>query len=690
MIPHEHVACIFRLSSRISELIRHSLSSKPRGAKAPLVSEDAMAYAGGEHTVLLRSDGQAVACGIGFVGQCNIPPLDEGISYSQVSAGRFHTVLLRSDGQAVACGSNAHGQCRIPPLDEGISYSQVSAGVGHTVLLRSDGQAVACGENYDGRCSIPPLDEGISYSQVSAGGFHTVLLRSDGQAVACGGKNSRQCDIPPLDHGLSYSQVSAGYRHTVLLRSDGQAGACGENPDGRCSIPPLNEGISYSQVSAGGFHTVLLRSDGQAVVCGRNSDGQCNIPPLDEGLSYSQVSAALSHTVLLRSDGQVVACGQNSDGQCDIPSVVSGRDWFPFGILSPSPRYINDFKTFPFLGKDRVVQVEFSLEGDGGVILACIGLDGLEVLRLKIQKSDRTVDVCSRVARELNTDTQNLRMVLPDTRFACYNLQSKSILNTFRCDFSLSQNGKHSVALDGRKKCQDECGIPFPCHPIGLGKFAWTWHVVEQCWLLPHHVICTWVYRFGNVLTSISPQRDAFWKAAPRYDNFACACYPLVNSNTVTWVCPTIGDCQAISFPLGNRPFPTFLACNFCFLLIFETTQLQFFFGGDRIILYFHPGICLEIGEVTQFDENIFFSLGWKHQLVMISRPCVYNAVAADLLGCNPSKNDEWWSVRGTPPPRSGWCPSYSKVDVWKVGNLAQKLELLMKGILHQSKGRWL
>ena len=201
----------------------------------------------------------------------------------------------------------------------------------------------------------------------------------------------------------------------MLLRSDGQAVACGQNPDGQCSIPPLDEGISFSQVSAGYYHTVLLRSDGQAVACGKTSDGRCSIPPLNEGLSYSQVSAGEFHTVLLRSDGRAVAYGLNNAGQCDVPSVTSRRD-LSFGVSFLSPSYINDFKTFPFLGKDRVVQVDFSLEGDGGVILTCVGLDGLEVLRLKTQTSDRTVDVCSRVARELNTDTQNLRMVLPDAR----------------------------------------------------------------------------------------------------------------------------------------------------------------------------------------------------------------------------------------------------------------------------------
>ena len=44
----------------------------------------------------------------------HIPPLDEGMSYTQVSAGCVHTVLLRSDGSAVTFGGNDVEQCDIP------------------------------------------------------------------------------------------------------------------------------------------------------------------------------------------------------------------------------------------------------------------------------------------------------------------------------------------------------------------------------------------------------------------------------------------------------------------------------------------------------------------------------------------------------------------------------------------------
>merc|ERR1711920_496206 len=54
------------------------------------------------------------ACGAYSRGQCNLPPLDDGVTYTQVSAGTYHTVLLRSDGRAAACGANNRGQCTPP------------------------------------------------------------------------------------------------------------------------------------------------------------------------------------------------------------------------------------------------------------------------------------------------------------------------------------------------------------------------------------------------------------------------------------------------------------------------------------------------------------------------------------------------------------------------------------------------
>ena len=76
-----------------------------------------MPCAGGGHTVLLRSNGTAVACGGNLWGQCDLPALEGDLTYTQAAAGDHHTVLLRSDGTAVACGDNQFGQCDLPALE---------------------------------------------------------------------------------------------------------------------------------------------------------------------------------------------------------------------------------------------------------------------------------------------------------------------------------------------------------------------------------------------------------------------------------------------------------------------------------------------------------------------------------------------------------------------------------------------
>ena len=369
-----------------------------------------MVSAGQFHTVLLQCNGRAVACGRNDFGQCDLPPLDEGMSYTQVSAGRAHSVLLRSDGCAVACGRNDDEQCSLPPLPpfEGMRYIQVSAGERHTVLLRSDGKAFLCGFGFAPK-DVQPLDMGQTFIQVSAGRSHIVLLRSDGNVVAFAGNDCGQRNIPSLDEGMSYTQVSAGGYHTVLLRSDGHASACGLNNDGQCTIPPLVEAMSYTQVTAGRNHTVLLRSDGCAVACGDNEHGQCDIPSLHEGLSYIQVSAGWFHTVLLRSDGSAVACGRNFSD----PAGRNFSDETNIPLPEPGTRYICDRKP---LGRDVVLQLDLSSMGAADAVdvleLTCSSLAGQEVSRLKVSGSDSLLKIHERIACELKTDLLCLRAVL--------------------------------------------------------------------------------------------------------------------------------------------------------------------------------------------------------------------------------------------------------------------------------------
>ena len=116
------------------------------------------------HAVLLRSDGVCLAVGsaewVHDYGQCDIPALEEGLAYVQASAGYGHTVLLLSDGRAVACGDNSSGQCDIPELLSGQAYTCVAAGEDQTVLGRNDGCVVICDRagHY-----VPPVESHLTY-----------------------------------------------------------------------------------------------------------------------------------------------------------------------------------------------------------------------------------------------------------------------------------------------------------------------------------------------------------------------------------------------------------------------------------------------------------------------------------------------------------------------------------------------
>ena len=78
--------------------------------------------------MLVQSDGNVVAKGMNQHGQCSIPPLEEGMSYAQASAGGFHTVLLRQDGNAVACGDilSCSGVTAMPLLWDAINMDNAT------------------------------------------------------------------------------------------------------------------------------------------------------------------------------------------------------------------------------------------------------------------------------------------------------------------------------------------------------------------------------------------------------------------------------------------------------------------------------------------------------------------------------------------------------------------------------------
>ena len=81
------------------------------------------------HTIVLTSDGRAVAFRFEQFGQCTVPEMPEGVRYVGCTAGRENTVLLSSDGRAVAFGrlvgawGRLVGAPRPAVLPEGVRYA---------------------------------------------------------------------------------------------------------------------------------------------------------------------------------------------------------------------------------------------------------------------------------------------------------------------------------------------------------------------------------------------------------------------------------------------------------------------------------------------------------------------------------------------------------------------------------------
>ena len=252
------------------------------------------------HTVGLKSDGDVVAVGPNFYGQCDVSNWTDIVA---ISAGTFHTVGLKFDGTVVAVGKNDDGQRDVSDWTDIVA---ISAGVYHTVGLKFDGTVVAVGKNDDGQCDVSEWTDIVA---VSAGHSHTVGLKSDGTVVAVGKNDDGQCDVSDWTDIVVISAVDD---HTVGLKSDGTVVAVGKNDDGQCDVSDWTDIVA---VSAGYSHTVGLKSDGTVVAVGHYFYGQCDV---SDWTDIVAISAGGYHTVGLKSDGTVVAVGDNNNDQCDI------------------------------------------------------------------------------------------------------------------------------------------------------------------------------------------------------------------------------------------------------------------------------------------------------------------------------------------------------------------------------------
>ncbi len=246
--------------------------------------------AGGNHTVILKKNGTLWAVGRNDSGQLgdgttnttstpvqvkDAPPGDGGsvaqpiTNVARISAGGNHTMIVKKNGELWAVGLNTSGQLgdgtttnsltpvqvMEKPLVDGpvqpmTNVDQVSAGGSHTMILKKNNTLWGTGRNLYGQLgnnSYTNLQnpeqvlDGVA--QVSAGGYHTMIVKKGGTLWAVGKNDGGQLgDGSTTESSISVevktaadrpmtgaAQVSAGKNHSMIIKTDGTLWAVGQN-----------------------------------------------------------------------------------------------------------------------------------------------------------------------------------------------------------------------------------------------------------------------------------------------------------------------------------------------------------------------------------------------------------------------------------------------------------------------------
>ncbi|MCW1914152.1 cadherin-like beta sandwich domain-containing protein [Luteolibacter sp. GHJ8] len=330
--------------------------------------------AGDSHSLFLKSNGSAWACGKNSDGQVGngsfgnvLTPVQVMTDVQAISAGNAHSLFLMSNGSVWACGANNHGQ-----LGNGTNTSSntlvqitslsgvkaIAAGYQFSLFLKTDGSVWACGNNGDGQFGNGgfsnqnvPVQVFTGVQAISAGGGengrYTLFLKTDGSVWGAGDNGSGVLGdgstgdrvIPVQATGLSsgVTAISAGESHSLFLKSDESVWACGANSQGPFgtgttsgSNTPVQVQTGIQAIEAGYRFSLFVRIDGSSArACGYNQSYQLGdnsnmtrlapVQPIGMTSGIQALSAAGSiqgsHSLFMKFDGSVWACGENGNGQ---------------------------------------------------------------------------------------------------------------------------------------------------------------------------------------------------------------------------------------------------------------------------------------------------------------------------------------------------------------------------------------
>lgn len=316
----------------------------------------------------------------------------------KVAAGGDHSLVLLSDGRVVACGNNNYGQLgdgtkvtkSYPAFVNNLTAVQdVAAGIMFSLALTKAGYVCtwgsgSLGELGDGSSGV--LAERLSPGPVKAPGGNSILsgvvgiaarkshalaVTSAGEVVAwgqnvegCLGDGTTEMRTIPVfvssrDGGgvlSGIASVAAGLSSSYAVTREGEVLAWGSGADGECGDgsfgydprtrpvwvrgPGGQERLSGVVAVAGGaFNACALLANGELVCWGNGVTGglgndtwtssavPVSVAELGGPCGYltgvQQVAAGEGHSLALLSGGRVAAWGWNYHGQLGTGDVVS-------------------------------------------------------------------------------------------------------------------------------------------------------------------------------------------------------------------------------------------------------------------------------------------------------------------------------------------------------------------------------
>ena len=290
-----------------------STSYYPAGGSMQGVDYSRGVGVGGSHLVAARPDGSF--SGIAFdyygnyYGQLNAPS-DLG-SIRRITAGGEHTVLVQTDGLIRCFGRNNEGQCNAPT---GSDFVDVRSKAYHSAAWRADGSVVCWGRNWYGQCNVPADLPPVQH--VSVGSFGTVALLEDGSLRAWGSVPSLPLKLPPLEeidisdsHGVGRTATG----EVICWGSDG-SGECGGVGHGYTRRKPASLGSVVSIAAIAGV-TATVDAAGSYVAWGNDSGGMCSLPqtvhPIRDAAVWGSAAMWLRKdgTMVVRPDSATTGCG---------------------------------------------------------------------------------------------------------------------------------------------------------------------------------------------------------------------------------------------------------------------------------------------------------------------------------------------------------------------------------------------